>query len=136
MGRRSRSKMEKWMETKTMKLTKETLRRIIKEELNNLMEQDGKVTFMLKYNEVNANEINIKLPDGRVMKAEQFVEEYPGSKDRIKHLGIRFREMHDDAQGRMGSEINIPMRKKRIEDMASSIAKLDLGGAEFEVVYK
>ena len=33
--------MEKWMETKTMKLTKETLKRIIKEELNSLMNEDA-----------------------------------------------------------------------------------------------
>lgn len=119
-----------------MKLTKETLKRIIKEELSNLMEQEGKVTFMLKYNGVNANEINIKLPDGRVMKAEEFVEEYPESKQRIKHLGKRFQEMHLDAQGKMGSEINIPMRKKSIEETASAIARFDLGIEDYEVIYK
>lgn len=41
MGRRSRRKMEKWMETKTMKLTKETLKQIIKEELNAIMSEQS-----------------------------------------------------------------------------------------------
>lgn len=41
MGRRPRGKMEKWMETKTMKLTKETLKQIIKEELNSIISEQS-----------------------------------------------------------------------------------------------
>jgi histone H3/H4 len=39
VGRRPRRKMEKWMETKQMKLTKQTLKRIIKEELEKAMSE-------------------------------------------------------------------------------------------------
>jgi hypothetical protein len=36
----------------------------------------------------------------------------------------------------MGSEPNLKERKRRIEEMAAAIASHDLGGAEFEVIYR
>ena len=115
-----------------MKLTKETLKQIIKEELNNLMEQEGEVIFTVKMGQMGSG------IDINGMTTRDFSEKYPGSEERIKHLRIRVSELYSAMQGEMGSdkESSLTNSKRRVEEMAAAIARLDLGGAEFEVVYK
>ena len=113
-----------------MKITKQLLKEIIKEELNNLMEQEGKVIFTVKMGQMGGG------IDINGMTARDFSEKYPGSEERTKALRIRVSELYSDMQGEMGSEPNLKERKRRIEEMAAAIARFDLGGAEFEVVYR
>ncbi len=113
MGRRSRRKMEKWLETKQMKLSKQTLKQIIKEELDVVMsEASGDPEYDNEYDLV-AN--NIKTQPGFLEFAMRSLEDsygnrfYNHSKARIGFyltlLGQHAREGEDSYGGTVEGHI-------------------------------
>jgi hypothetical protein len=136
MGRRPRRKMEKWMETKTMKLTTETLKKIIKEELSKVLsEASEEVVFIIKPDNLNDLEI---IYNGKPYPKDVFMKEFPSSTERIKHLRKNIFNLERAAKGKMGSdsEGSILNFKTNIETSAKAIADHDLGGVSYRVRYK
>lgn len=98
---------------------------------NSLIEQEGKVTFTVDMGRMGGG-IDINGMTTREF-SKNFNEE---GKSRIQALRTRVSELYSDMQGKMGSRPNPKERKRRVEEMAAAIASHDLGGAEFEVIYR
>jgi hypothetical protein len=122
-----------------MKLTKETLKRIIKEELEEtLSENRNTAVFKIEAEPLGFGappKIEISHDDKTFGSAEQFVEAYPESAGRIKSLRTKIIEMVRDSKGEMGSVQNVEMRKKVVENVVQSIVKYDLYASDYKIVY-
>jgi len=122
-----------------MKLTKETLKRIIKEELEEtLSENRNTAVFKIEAEPFGFGtppKIEISHAGKTFGSAEQFVEAYPESAGRIKALRTRAIEMVRDSKGEMGSVQSPNTRKDEVERFVQAIAKFDLNASDYEIVY-
>jgi len=121
-----------------MKVTKNYIKQLVKEELERTLDEGRNTAiFTIRPNEYFPN---IDITDGgtgkRYSNVDRFVEAYPESAGRIDALKKRITDMVSDSLGKMGSETNIKMRKREIESFVQSIAKYDLRAADYEIIYK
>ena len=119
-----------------MKLTTETLKKIIKEELSKVLsEASEEVVFIIKPDNLNDLEI---IYNGKPYPKDVFMKEFPSSTERIKHLRKNIFNLERAAKGKMGSdsEGSILNFKTNIETSAKAIADHDLGGVSYRVRYK
>ena len=118
-----------------MKLTKETLKQIIKEELKKVAnEASEEVEFTIGL-EVHGIEIKHgeKSYDGN-----GFVKKFPKSAGRIKALRDNIYDLKRAQAGKRGADVGASVKnfESNIEVFARAIAETDLGESRFKVTYR